>query len=381
MNYYDNAKELSNASVVDLYVLDELAEKIDYQDPITPVDIINLARLVESFVLSNEVVIRDQEVVIPDAELFNFDFSFTEKWIKEFSDNHVIKFGTECASSVLSNEFVMFDKRASRIARELDDWMQKPKLYFDDEIHNIIPEFNDFEDSTLRVREREIATNIWDTMTSFYGVPFLCEDITKTSHHAKKVTNISFDLYQKIEEYYSDYFKEISKYLGPTYIRIPFLLSLVLNECSSVDDLPSATMYIRDRFSEFNMETTELEYQLRTTKTIYEQAKILKTIEDSYNNIASKYKSNKTRIQSRIFDVVQSFDLKDMASTIIKDVRKIHVEENGLLLIPGYYDIWRAVEDIEQAFPQLKRVFGKQLSDTFFDDFYNLTGNKNTVKL
>lgn len=369
MNYYDNAKELSNASVVDLYVLDELAEKIDYQDPITPVDIINLARLVESFVLSNEVVIRDQEVVIPDAELFDFDFSFTEKWIKEFSDNHVIKFGTECASSVLSNEFVMFDKRASRIARELDDWMQKPKLYFDDEIHNIIPEFNDFEDSTLRVREREIATNIWDTMTSFYGVPFLCEDITKTSHHAKKVTNISFDLYQKIEEYYSDYFKEISKYLGPTYIRIPFLLSLVLNECSSLDDLPSATMYIRDRFSEFNMETTELEYQLRTTKTIYEQAKILKTIEDSYNNIASKYKSNKTRIQSRIFDVVQSFDLKDMASTIIKDVRKIHVEENGLLLIPGYYDIWRAVEDIEQAFPQLKRVFGKQLSDTFFDDF------------
>lgn len=311
MNYYDNAKELSNASVVDLYVLDELAEKIDYQDPITPVDIINLARLVESFILSNEVVIRDQEVVIPDAELFDFDFSFTEKWIKEFSDNHVIKFGTECASSVLSNEFVMFDKRASRIARELDDWMQKPKLYFDDEIHNIIPEFNDFEDSTLRVREREIATNIWDTMTSFYGVPFLCEDITKTSHHAKKVTNISFDLYQKIEEYYSDYFKEISEYLGPTYIRIPFLLSLVLNECSSLDDLPSATMYIRDRFSEFNMETTELEYQLRMTKTIYEQAKILKTIEDSYNNIASKYKSNKTRIQSRIFDVVQSFDLKD----------------------------------------------------------------------
>lgn len=47
-----------------------------------------------------------------------------------------------------------------------------------------------------------------------------------------------------------------------------------------------------------------------------------------------------------------------MASTIIKDVRKIHVEENGLLLIPGYYDIWRAVEDIEQAFPQLKEYLG-----------------------
>lgn len=69
MNYYDNAKELSNASVVDLYVLDELAEKIDYQDPITPVDIINLARLVESFILSNEVVIRDQALLSSENNL------------------------------------------------------------------------------------------------------------------------------------------------------------------------------------------------------------------------------------------------------------------------------------------------------------------------
>ena len=52
-----------------------------------------------------------------------------------------------------------------------------------------------------------------------------------------------------------------------------------------------------------------------------------------------------------------------MASTIIKDVRKIHVEENGLLLIPGYYDIWRAVEDIEQAFPQFCLLYTSDAAD------------------
>lgn len=124
MNYYDNAKELSNASVVDLYVLDELAEKIDYQDPITPVDIINLARLVESFILSNEVVIRDQEVVIPDAELFDFDFSFTEKWIKEFSDKTILEL--ESQIKLKNNEWELkekslCEKHADEIKRRDDE--------------------------------------------------------------------------------------------------------------------------------------------------------------------------------------------------------------------------------------------------------------------
>lgn len=366
MDYFSNAQELSNACVVDLYVIDELAEKIDYKDSITPYDIINLARLVESFVLCNEVVIRDQEVVIPEPEFFDFDYAFTEQWIKKFSDNHVIKYGLGCASSVLSNDFINFDKRSSRIAKELDDWLEHTFL-----MSNVLEEHEKYTSGDfdfVRLHEEEIATNIWENMTSFYGVPFFSNDLKRSAHLAKKTTNLSLDLYQKIESYYDSYFKKISKYLGPTYVKIPFLLGLVLNECSSLADIPSATMYIRDRFAEFNMEVTELEYQLRTTKTIFEQVKILKTIKEGYENIANKYSSNKKRLLSRVFDIVQSLDLKEMTSTLIKDVRTLQVEENGLLLIPGYYDIWKAVEEVEQALPQLKRLFGKQLNDSFFND-------------
>ena len=63
-----------------------------------------------------------------------------------------------------------------------------------------------------------------------------------------------------MENYYKEYFSKISKYLGPTYIRIPSLLSMVLQNSKSIDDIPKVTMQIRDYFSKFNMEVTELEY-------------------------------------------------------------------------------------------------------------------------
>ena len=368
MNYYDNAQELSNASVVDIWVIDELAEAFDYGDPVTWQNIANLSRLIESFVLSNEVVIRTFDVVMSEYEFYNFDYRFTEKWIKEFSRNNVIKYDYESASSILVNEFSAFDKRTNKIINELNVWLDDPGFKSYCKAENIE---NKWDDSNyIIVDDREESNYTWNMMTNFYGLPFLTCDFEKSEYSAKKITNISLDLYHKIENYYDKYFQEISKYLGPTYFRIPFLLGMVLKECNTIEDIPQATMYIRDKFIKFNMEATELEYQLRTTKNIFEQVKILQKIERAYNNIANKYDTSKRRIQSRIFDVVQSLDLKSMTSKVIEDIREMRVEENGLLLIPGYYDLWKATEDVEQALPQLKRLFGKRLDDSFYDELF-----------
>lgn len=366
MNYYDNAQELSNATVVDILVIDELAEVFDYEDPVTWQDITNLSRLIESFVLSNEVVIRDSEVVISEYEFDDFDYRFTEKWIKEFSRNNVIKYDYGSASSVLVNEFSFFDKRINKIINEFNVWLEDPsyKLYYKAE--NVENKWDDID--YINVYDREDSNYTWNMMANFYGLPFLTCDFEKSEYNAKKITNISLDLYHKIENYYDKYFEEISKYLGPTYFRIPFLLGMVLKECNTIEDIPKATMHIRDKFIKFNMEATELEYQLRTTKNVFEQVKILQKIERAYNNIANKYDTSKRRIQSRIFDVVQSLDLKNMTSKVIEDIREMRIEENGLLLIPGYYDLWKATEDVEQALPQLKRLFGKRLDNSFYDE-------------
>ena len=368
MNEKDAAL-LSNASVVDIMVIDELAEKIDYQDPITPQDIFNLASLVESFVLSNEVVIRDQELILDDMRIDDLDFTFTQKWIEEFHNQGVIKFDNKSAAILLSNDYVTFDKSSERYNKDFYDWLVQPveNMYTSD----IEETSEDFETSFREMisDSYKTSTEIWNKMTSFYGVPFLTTDINLNTYNSDKITNISMDLYRKMEKYYDKYFKDISKFLGPTYIRIPFLLSLVLKNCSSLEDIPAATMDIRNKFSEFNMETTELEYQLRTSKSIFNQIKIVQLKEQAYENIVNKfdYKS-KRRIQTRVFDIVQSLDPKTILSETIKNVRELNVEENGLLLIPGYYDIWRAFEDVEQALPELKRLFGKQLDKKFFSN-------------
>lgn len=364
MNYYDHAQELSNSSVVDIFVIDELAEVFDYDDPVTLKDIANLSRLIESFVLSNEVVIRDSEVVISKYDFYNFDYGFTEKWIKEFSRNNVIKYDYKSASSILVNEFSAFDKRINKIITDLNVWSEDPVYESYSEKENIE---SNWSDSNYFFYEQRESNYTWNMMTSFYGLPFLTCDFEKSEYSAKKVTNISLDMYHKIENYYDKYFEEISKYLGHTYFRIPFILGMVLKECNTIEDIPQATMHIRDKFIKFNMEATELEYQLRTTKNIFEQVKILQKIERAYENIANRYDTSKRRIQSRIFDVVQSLDLKSMTSKVIEDIREMKVEENGLLLIPGYYDLWKVTEDVEQTLPQLKRLFGKRLDDSFYD--------------
>ena len=63
---------------------------------------------------------------------------------------------------------------------------------------------------------------------------------------------------------------------------------------------------------------------------------------------------------------------------MLSGLREMRIEEKGLMLIPGYYDLWKATEEVEQALPQLKCLFGKQLSDTFFDELL-LRSNLNKI--
>ena len=176
-----------------------------------------------------------------------------------------------------------------------------------------------------------------------------------------------------MEEYYKTYFEKISEYLGPTYVRIPTLLILVLQECRSIEEIPLVTAQLKDRFADFVLNTTMLEIQLRTAPTIYEQIQIFKEIEDCYNTIVKKYNTNKKRIQNRVLDIAQNLDIKTMITNGIEEIRNWNIEQNGLLLIPGYDNMWEASEEVKQSLPLLKRLFGKQINDDFLLDLYKIT--------
>lgn len=353
MNYKDNAETLSNTSIVDIFFIDSLSEKFDYGDELEPRDIVNLARLIETFVLCNEVVIREDHVVWDPMLHYNndYDYKFTGNWIQTFSKNNVIQVGAKSASTLLTNEYANFNSISRRMLG----------IYGEDSLEYYL------------LKDREDSTITWSNIAKYGGIPFITDDLSMAYNDVKRFTNISLDLYNKMENYYKDYFSEISKYLGPTTIRIPSLLSMVLQEIKHIEDIPQITMQIRDTFSNFIMEVTELEYKLRVSKSIAEQIEITKLIKNCYDNIVSYKEKGKTRIQSRIFDVVQNLDLMSMASETIKQVRDVNVEEKGLLLVPGYYNLWQAAEEVEQALPLLKRVFGKQINDEFLTRFSELS--------
>lgn len=353
MDYYNDAKRLSNVSVVDIYLIDNVAEMIDYSDEVTPKGIIDLARLIESFVLNNEVVIRDHDVVYDITYFPDFDFQFTEQWVKLFSDGNVIRNDMDSASTALSNIFPNFYRLNDKINRIYSSCIED----FD------YKRAEDFENSTLT----------WENMTRYYGIPFISPDWVSAVIDSKRVTNISLDLYNRMEEYYRTYFEKISEYLGPTYVRIPTLLSLVLQECRSIEEIPLVTAQLKDRFADFVLNTTMLEIQLRTASTIYEQIQIFKEIEDCYNTIVKKYNTNKKRIQNRVLDIAQNLDVKTMITNGIEEIRNWNIEQNGLLLIPGYYNMWEAAEEVKQSLPLLKRLFGKQINDDFLLDLYKIT--------
>ena len=348
MDYYNDAKKLSNVSVVDFFLIDAVAEMIDYGEGVTPKGIIDLARLIESFVLNNEVVIRDHEVVCDIDTFPDFDYRFTEQWVKVFSDGNVIRNDMDSASIALSNNFPEFYRMNDKIEKiyssSIEDFDYK--------------RLEDFENGTLT----------WKNMTRFYGIPFVSPDWVSAVEDSKRVTNISLDLYNRMEKYYKTYFEKVSKYFGPTCVRIPTLLSLVLQECRSTEEIPIVTAQLKDRFSEFVLSATELECQLRMATTVYEQIQIVKEIENCYDTVVEKFDTNKRRIQSRIFDIAQKLDVKSMILKGIEEIENWNIEKNGLLLIPGYYNMWEASAEVKQALPSLKRLFGKQIDDDFLLD-------------
>ena len=353
MNYKDNAQALSNASVVDMSLIDDITEKFEYGDKLQPRDIINLSRIIEAFILNNEVVIREEHVVWDPTLHYNngHDYKFTNKWIEIFSENNVIKTGRESASTLLTNEYAGFNSQLRQISG----------IYGNSSLEYYLS------------KDSEESTQTWGYITDFCGLPFITTDLIREKNDAKRFTNISRDLYERLENYYKDYFKKISKYLGPTAVRIPSLLSMVLQNSNSIEDIPKTTMQIRDKYSEFIDAVTELEYQLRISENNFEQIEIINMIENCYNNMVMKELHTKNRFVSTVLDIVQNIEPGAILSEFIKKIRENKQEINTTLLIPKYSDLWNAAGEVKQAMPLLKKVFGNQIDDEFLVQLHKRT--------
>ena len=344
MNYCENAAVLSNTALVDITFINNLSKKFESNDQLNPIDIVDLARLIETFVLCDEVVVRDGHLIWDDTFHRNgAPYKFTNEWIDVFSENHVIKGDKNSAADFLANEFIRYHAEER----------QELYLYGMDKTQYYLSK-------TL-----EDSSRIWSILAKYCGIPFVTKDLNKEYEDSKKHTNISLDLYYRMEEYHQAYFAKMSKYLGPTAVRIPSLLSLVLSEVQTINDIPKIIMQIRDSYARFIMEVTELEYRLRVAPNEKERIEIIQMVDNCYNSIKSDKDKTKMRISTRIFDVAQKIFDENFAKSTLNYLRDLDIEKHSLILIPGYYDLWNAADEVEQAIPLLRKVFGKQIDERF----------------
>ena len=227
MKDLNEPKILSNTSVVDILFIDEISDNLTCGEKIEPKDIVNLARLIETFILSKEVVIREDEVVWTPMMHYNhnYDFEFTDSWIETFSKNNIIRTENDSASTLLSNRYFQYNSLKNPIMKFYD------KSEFD----------------FMCLKEREDSTRAWWAMTSDLSIPFIESDWEKSILDARRCTNISLYAYQKIE----NYLKEKLECIGSREIRIPSLLGMVLQEARYIEDIPKVAVQIRNDLSKF----------------------------------------------------------------------------------------------------------------------------------
>ena len=213
----------------------------------------------------------------------------------------------------------------------------------------------------------------WELLADCHGIPYISDPFyTLRDIDPTTPTNIGIELYRKLEALNKDYFRKIRKYLGPTYVHIPSILNLVLNDCSQPEDIPAQLVNVREQFQDFRSACTSLETELRTARLFSDQIEIIREIESVYAALVKKVEKTKTRLLLRLFDILKEIDPVHMGMEVLKQVTDYIVEEEGLIKMPGYFDLWKATTNVKPGITNLSRLFGDEVAYDLIDELKEL---------
>lgn len=206
----------------------------------------------------------------------------------------------------------------------------------------------------------------WNQVAEDHGIPYFSGPFYSSKALKQDApTSISFELYEKLEQLNKEYFKKIRRYLGRTYVRLPSLLAIVLNECGSRYDLGRTIIEIRDDFEKFRKYCTSMEQNLRLSDTINDQIQIINEIELAYENTFNRFnkENEKSRIIYKTFDIVKSANPLKIGMNLLDVAKDYDIERQGLLKIPSYYDLWKASLDVKQSLNAIERLYGSSMAN------------------
>lgn len=395
INYRVSPQQFANKCIVNTKIFETVSNLIEGYEEISAHDLIALAVLAEAVVFNERLIVEDG--VIFDYETEDTEFGLSGGAVEILATltrgKAVESVTPESAANQIYTEAVVLAMPGAEPIRTSMIHESYIVIETDPEKYQSIPVDRLTEYKWKSLLDKTYDPNYltaldkygynderyvdfrppWKLLADCHGIPYISDAFyTVRDVNIKYPTNIGVELYTKIVELHEAYFKKIQNYLGPTYVYIPPILSLVLELCKTPDDIPIALMSLRHKYTSLRKKCTTLETDLRQAKSIQDQIEIIRDIDIAYNAIASKVSTPDRRLILRLFDVVKEIDPLHMSIEALNQANELILEQDGVLKIPGYYNFWKATTQVEQGLPLLKRVFKNQVTPKLLSDMNKL---------
>jgi len=339
ISYRTESKELSNSTMINTSVFEDVELLFSQYVDNPAKHFLSLAVLTESIVLSETIIPVSKDFIVDNIDGLSSDYV---GFYNQLLDNNII--------NPKGNINQLFACALSHSA----------VAYIENQQKDNIPDLVSL-----------IAKN---TATPYCKDSFYTRGVMDSD-----AINISSTLYRYLEDWHKDKMDIIKAHLGPKYFRLPCLFAIILKRCDGHYDIVDKMLEARFEFEDFRNHCTNMEVELRNSKSLKEQYSIIDHIEASYTNISNKFESNsknqfrlKKRLIYGVFDIVKSGNPLKMAAGIADGAIELDLEKDGLNLIPSYYDLWNFSTDVEQGFSSIERIFGTKAANKFSEQAKHL---------
>lgn len=384
INYQAYPEEFSNRSIVDVQLIDAAA-KASYEpdDDLSGEDLYCLSILIECIVFTEGIILADQDQIVDTplvSEITPGDSRHELIGILE-SEGVIEETTKHSASNTLAHEIAnlvhpsrdlsVFSIHNSHIGYQWNDDEPDSMDHLDDdfdviecaldsfslEYRKTIASFDYFRHSPNQFSDSLRAP--WLLLSRCHGVPYISDPLYSLRDlSVDEPTNIGLDLYRRIHELNKPRFEQIRRYLGPTSVAVPSLLSMALHESKSPSDIPRVACQLRSAYKEFRKKCTDLELSLRTASSIGEQFSVLDEINSCYSAIRVSANASSSRILHTTFDVVKNLSPAKIGMSALDKAREYDLERQAQLRIPGLFNLWKSSLDLPPGNEALVRHFG-----------------------
>lgn len=229
-----------------------------------------------------------------------------------------------------------------------------------------------------KLREVTKYSNVQATLP-FYSYKYQVNDVQGRGIGREIISQIS-DSFQKRQD-------KIEKYFGLSNQSIPPLVSILLSQCRSLEDLPDRMLQLRKDYTDLRKSVVKYEQRINESDSIKDQLDAIDEVNEFWNVFNKKY-SEDSRLLYQFWEVAEesnyeksideAFDSGD-TSDMIEDLNVGKVAGKGAKKLFGWYkerkiinrfrgvtDIWNLFEsspNLQKQLSDMERVFGIKIDE------------------